>query len=843
MVGDGGFATCGCTSPGGTGSPQNPYILENWEITTPSGLDDGAIHISNTAAFFIIRNVYIHPATFSRESSGILFHNVQNGRVENTTIQNAQYGIWLALSNTNTVINNNAYNNTYGIYVTGGSGNTITYNQVSNNAVYGMWVTGASNNLVTGNTASNNQAGFVIGTSTNNLFANNFASNNTDNTRRGYGFRILFSTGNIFQNNTVINTPFALIFEYSSGNQAIGNRLFNNDYGIGLERENTGNTVTGNNATNNYYGVYVYNSPGNLLYNNYLRNTLNAYDDVSYPVKLRVTDNVGAFTIYSLPVTVSQAPPRIATEFTFNPSSPGPGTDVSFTATASGGNPPYTFTWTFGDGINATGQTTTHAYSSSSFTPYAVTLTSKDSYGLFSTVRHYVSVQAGLIADFTSTATGLTPYSFTFKGSASGGTGPYMFAWDFGDGNTTTTANTVDHTYSPGSFTAWNTARTIGTNILGGPFLGGNYYANYPGVDSEGDGIGDTAYPISGGPNQDQLPLVPTTSSTVHDVAITGIQVQPLSLKVGGTFQITVSYSNRGTSPETFDITVLYGPTIVGTQTLTNLGASTSGSATFSWPTQAVAPGLYYLRARASTAPGEANTNNNESPPVQVEVIENQLPIASFNYSPTTIVVGQTVSFDASPSTDDGTIAQYTWDFGDGATATGKTTSHQYVSAGSYLVILTVVDDSGAFGTDTKTISTSPNSPGQPANLRVAASPGQASLEWMAPSSNGGSAIQGYSIYRGTTATTLTLLEKIGNRTSYVDSSVASGITYYYKVAAYNSQAEGMASTPEDILVPAQPSSGTSNLPDTTLIIAAAIIGVIIVLAVAILVMRRKPAR
>ena len=80
----------------------------------------------------------------------------------------------------------------------------------------------------------------------------------------------------------------------------------------------------------------------------------------------------------------------------------------------------------------------------------------------------------------------------------------------------------------------------------------------------------------------------------------------------------------------------------------------------------------------------------------------NQVPSAQF----TATVSNLAAAFDASGTQDpDGTIASYGWDFGDGATGTGAAPSHTYTAAGSYDVALTVLDNDGAAGTVTKTVT------------------------------------------------------------------------------------------------------------------------------------------
>lgn len=84
---------------------------------------------------------------------------------------------------------------------------------------------------------------------------------------------------------------------------------------------------------------------------------------------------------------------------------------------------------------------------------------------------------------------------------------------------------------------------------------------------------------------------------------------------------------------------------------------------------------------------------------VTVAPVANTAPVAKFSTSTTDLKV----SVDASASSDaDGDSLTYAWDFGDGASDTGKTATHTYGSAGSYDIKLTVSDGQA---TDTVTHS------------------------------------------------------------------------------------------------------------------------------------------
>ncbi len=75
----------------------------------------------------------------------------------------------------------------------------------------------------------------------------------------------------------------------------------------------------------------------------------------------------------------------------------------------------------------------------------------------------------------------------------------------------------------------------------------------------------------------------------------------------------------------------------------------------------------------------------------------NLRPTANFSADMSVGSAPLAVQFDASASVDpDGMISSFVWDFGDGATGSGQTTSHVYDEPGPYTPRLTVTDDRGA---------------------------------------------------------------------------------------------------------------------------------------------------
>jgi PKD repeat protein len=112
-------------------------------------------------------------------------------------------------------------------------------------------------------------------------------------------------------------------------------------------------------------------------------------------------------------------------------------------------------------------------------------------------------------------------------------------------------------------------------------------------------------------------------------------------------------------------------------------------------------PGVYTVTLTARDGSGLEDTDT-----MQVTVKDITAPVADAGLDQT-VDEDTVVTFNGSGSTDNNGTAglTYEWDFGDGSTGTGMTTTHTYEDPGTYVVTLTVTDIAGNSDTDTMVVN------------------------------------------------------------------------------------------------------------------------------------------
>ena len=349
--------------------------------------------------------------------------------------------------------------------------------------------------------------------------------------------------------------------------------------------------------------------------------------------------------------------PPIAS-FTATPNPAIVGSPVAFDA--SGSSDPdgniVSYAWNFGDSTGGSGVNVVHTYLT--FGTFNATLTVTDNESFTAMAYRHIVVRVPPIASFTANPNpAVVGRSVTFDASASRDPDGNVvaYAWDFGDSTTGSGAITT-HPYAiPGTF-------NVTLNVTDNDSLNGTVSHDVV---------------VQAAPPGPQPPVADFTANPVR--------------------------VNPGV-PVTFDASASFDPDGTIVAYTWEFGDSTGGSGVVATHSYAN-PGVFTVNLTVVD-------NQTLSSSATHQVTVNAPPHAGFQFAPTTVFVGISVTFDGSTSSDpDGSIASYAWDFGDGSTGTGIQAVHVFAAKGTFQIRLTVVDNDGLSNQTTRTLAVPDRAP------------------------------------------------------------------------------------------------------------------------------------
>jgi len=139
----------------GSGTPDDPYIIEGWKID--AGMSDYGIRIHGTDRSFVIRNVLVSGAA----KVGISLGYVKHGTIESCKLSGNWVGISISYGTLDRISQCTIDSNTDGIHLYFSHANQILRNSLAGNDT-AIWFDASNRNEVIGNTLSDNAMGVYL---------------------------------------------------------------------------------------------------------------------------------------------------------------------------------------------------------------------------------------------------------------------------------------------------------------------------------------------------------------------------------------------------------------------------------------------------------------------------------------------------------------------------------------------------------------------------------------------------------------------------------------------------------------------------------------------------------
>ncbi|MBS3816279.1 MAG: right-handed parallel beta-helix repeat-containing protein, partial [Candidatus Thermoplasmatota archaeon] len=239
----------------------NGKPIRYWEDKTSGDMpaDTGQVILANSTG------VTVEDKKYDNSSVGVLVGHSNENYFMNNTLRSNDEGLYTYYSDDNMIRNNTVVSNQNGIKLDHSYFNTLTNNSIYSNTGYGIYLYYSDSNTIENNEISsdNGRGVYIYRSDLNTLTYNNISSND------GYGVYLYSSAGNSIENNSVYMNADDGIYLSSSDDNSIENNTIDSNDGDGIYFSSSRtNTLKNNTISLNYNGIYMYSSNSNHVSDN-----------------------------------------------------------------------------------------------------------------------------------------------------------------------------------------------------------------------------------------------------------------------------------------------------------------------------------------------------------------------------------------------------------------------------------------------------------------------------------------------------------------------------------------------------------------------------------------------